>query len=515
MASAQDVANRVPITVGLMLATVMNSLDSTIANVALPHMAGSVSASQDQITWVLTSYIIAAAIMTPLSGWLSIKVGRKLTFLVSIAGFTLASMACGLANSLAEIVIFRLLQGLCGAALIPLSQAVVLDIYPPSQVGQVMAIWGAGAILGPIFGPVLGGWLTDNYSWRWVFFINLPIGILAFAAVWVFMRSDRGQTARPFDFLGFGSLVVFIGGLQMMLDRGPTLDWFSSKEIWIEALCAALGLWVFVTHTLTAKNPFFDRSLALDRNFVTCNVFGFFIGLFLFSTMALLPPVMQGLMGYSVFGAGVVMMPRGLGSFAAMFIVGRLVGRVDTRLILITGLGLCSIALWQMTHFSLDMNGTPFVTSGIIQGLGIGLLFVPLSVTAFATLSPQLRAEGTSVYTLVRNLGSSVGISVMQALNTQQTAVAHADMAGQLNPANPTQGSLNLPGAHGLPPMGGGGGGGGGLDMLNNEITRQAAMVGLIDVFKLMLILTFCIAPLLLLMQRPRTGPSPMELSGE
>src|SRR5580698_9012218 len=277
MASAQDVANRVPITVGLMLATVMNSLDSTIANVALPHMAGSVSASQDQITWVLTSYIIAAAIMTPLSDWLSTRIGRKQMFLFSIAGFTIASMLCGVANNLAEIVVFRLLQGLCGAALIPLSQAVVLDIYPPSQVGQVMAIWGAGAILGPIFGPVLGGWLTDNFSWRWVFFINLPIGIIAFAAVSVFMSKDRGGGARPFDFLGFGALTVFIGGMQLVLDRGPTVDWFSSSEIWIEALCAATGLYVFLVQTITAKNPFFDRKLARDRNFVTCNLFGFFI----------------------------------------------------------------------------------------------------------------------------------------------------------------------------------------------------------------------------------------------
>jgi MFS transporter, DHA2 family, multidrug resistance protein len=509
MASAQDVANRVPITVGLMLATVMNSLDTTIANVALPHMAGSVSASEDQITWVLTSYIIAAAIMTPLAGWLSVRVGRKLTFLVSIAGFTLASMCCGLANSLPEIVVFRLLQGLFGAALIPLSQAVVLDIYPPSQVGQVMAIWGAGAILGPIFGPVLGGWLTDNFSWRWVFFINLPIGILAFAAVWIFMHDDRGEKARPFDFLGFGSLVVFIAGLQLMLDRGPTQDWFSSTEVWIEFLCAVAGLWVFVAHTLTAKHPFFDRRLALDRNFVACNLFGFFIGLFLFSTMALMPPVMQGLMGYSVFGAGLVMMPRGLGSFAAMFVVGRLVGKVDTRLILIVGLGLCSIALWQMTHFDLAMDSKPFVVSGVIQGLGIGLLFVPLSVTAFATLTPTLRAEGTSVYTLIRNLGSSAGISIMQALDTQQTSVAHADMASALSPGNPIQSGMLPQGSLGGP------GGGSALEVLNGEITRQAAMVGLIDVFKVMLVLTFAIAPLLLIMQRPRTAPTPMELSGE
>jgi DHA2 family multidrug resistance protein len=502
MPTPTDFANRVPITVGLMLATVMTSLDTTIANVALPHMAGSVSASQDQITWVLTSYIIAAAIMTPLSGWLSTRIGRKLMFLISIAGFTVASMLCGVAHSLAEIVIFRLLQGLFGAALIPLSQAVVLDIYPPSQVGQVMAIWGAGAILGPILGPVLGGWLTDNLSWRWVFFINLPIGILAFAAIWFFMSKDRGKVARPFDFVGFGALTVFIGGMQLVLDRGPTEDWFSSSEVWIEAICAVIGLYVFVTQTLTAKHPFFDRRLALDRNFVTCNVFGFFIGLFLFSTMALLPPVMQGLMGYSVFGAGLVMMPRGLGSFAAMFVVGRLVGRIDTRLILGVGLGLCGLSLFQMTHFSLTMDATPFVITGVIQGVGIGLLFVPLSVTAFATLTPELRSEGTSVYTLVRNLGSSVGISLMQALFTRQSSVAHADMAAQVQPGNP------------VGPLSGGAGPDGGsmLDTLNNEVTRQAAMVGLIDVFKLMLVLTILVAPLLLIMRKPKAPAGPAEV---
>jgi MFS transporter, DHA2 family, multidrug resistance protein len=505
MATSSDVANRVPITVGLMLATVMNSLDTTIANVALPHMAGSVSASQDQITWVLTSYIIAAAIMTPLSGWLANRFGRKLVFLVSIAGFTVASMLCGVANNLDEIVLFRLLQGLCGAALIPLSQAVVLDIYPPAQVGQVMAIWGAGAILGPIFGPVLGGWLTDNFSWRWVFFINLPIGVLAFSAVWIFMSGDRGKNVRPFDFLGFGALVVFIGALQLMLDRGPTLDWFSAPEIWIEGLLALVGLWVFLVQTFTARHPFFDRALALDRNFVTCNVFGFFIGIFLFSTMALLPPVMQGPMGYSVFGAGLVMMPRGLGSFLAMFVVGRLVGRVDTRLILMGGLGLCSLALLQMSHFSLTMDAKPFVVSGIVQGLGIGLLFVPLSVTAFATLSPAMRSEGTAVYTLVRNMGSSIGISLMEALDTHQAAVAHADMAGQLSPGSPVQSALS-------PSLGGGPGGGTALDMLNGEITRQASMVALVDVFRIMLVMTICIAPLLLIMRKPKAAPSAGEV---
>ncbi len=504
MASAKDVANRVPITIGMMLATVMNSLDTTIANVALPQMRGSLSASPDQITWVLTSYIIAAAIMTPMSGWLSVRVGRKLTFLVSIAGFTIASMLCGVATSLSEIVAFRLLQGLCGAALIPLSQAVLLDIYPPSQVGQMMAVWGAGALLGPIFGPLLGGWLTDNFSWNWVFFINLPVGILAFLAISIFMSHDRSGEARPFDFLGFGALVVFIGGLQLVLDRGPSVDWFSSPEIWTEALCSVAGLYVFLVQTLTAKHPFFDRRLALDRNFVTSNLFGFFIGLLLFSTMALLPPVMQGVMGYSVFEAGLVMMPRGLGSFAAMFVVGRLIGRIDTRLILGAGLGIVGFALLGMSHFDLAMDSTPFVTTGIVQGLGIGLLFVPLSVTAFATLEPTLRAEGTAVYTLIRNMGSSVGISMMEAIDTHETSVAHADMAAHVQPSNPVF-AAGVPSA--MSP-----GTSSGLATLNADITRHASMVALIDVFHLMLLMIFVIAPLLLLMRKPKAATPTAEM---
>ena len=504
--SEHDAANRWPITISIMLATVMNSLDTTIANVALPHMQGSVSASPEQITWVLTSYIVAAAVMTPLSGWLADRIGRKRMFLASIALFTAASMLCGVATSLPEIVLFRLLQGVGGAALIPLSQAVLLDINPPEKHGQAMAIWGAGAILGPILGPALGGYFTEHWSWRWCFYINLPVGILAFLGVFLFISGDRTRSAKRFDFLGFGMLILFISAFQMLLDRGPSQDWFHSREIWAEAILAVIGLWVFVVHTFTTAHPFFDRALIRDRNFVTASVFGFFIGILLFSTMALLPPMMQTLLGYPVLTSGLVSMPRGIGSFLAMFIVGRLVGRVDTRLILMAGLGLCSLALLQMSHFSLTMDSRPFVTSGIIQGLGIGLLFVPLSVTAFATLSPAMRAEGTAVYTLIRNLGSSVGISMMQALDTRQAAVAHADMAGRLSPGNPVQSAL-------LPYLGGGGPGGtSALEMLNGEITRQAAMVALVDVFRLMLLMTICVAPLLLIMRKPKAAPASGEV---
>jgi DHA2 family multidrug resistance protein len=496
MVTQHDAKNRWPITISIMLATVMNSLDTTIANVALPHMQGSVSASPEQITWVLTSYIVSAAVMTPLSGWLADRIGRKRMFLISIGGFTLASMLCGVATSLPEIVIFRVLQGVFGAALIPLSQSVLLDINPPEKHGQAMAIWGAGAILGPILGPALGGYFTDNFSWRWCFYINLPVGILAFLGVLFFISGDRLRSAKRFDFLGFGMLTLFIAAIQMVLDRGPSQDWFQSREIWTEAILAAVGLWVFVIHTFTTPHPFFDRALIRDRNFVTASIFGFFIGILLFSTMALLPPMMQTLMGYPVLTSGLVSMPRGIGSFAAMFFVGRLIGRVDTRAILMAGLVLSCVALWQMMHFDLSMGVTPFVISGLIQGVGIGLLFVPLSTLAFATIPPHLRPEGSSVYTLIRNLGSSVGISIMNALVVANTQTMHDSLASRITPTDPVVRAA-LPKMFDPSTVAG-------LTSLNSEVTRQATMVAYVDDFRLMFLITIACMPMLLLMRKPR-----------
>jgi len=503
MVTQHDAKNRWPITISIMLATVMNSLDTTIANVALPHMQGSVSASPEQITWVLTSYIVSAAIMTPLSGWMADRIGRKRMFLISIGGFTAASMLCGVATSLPEIVLFRVLQGVFGAALIPLSQAVLLDINPPEKHGQAMAIWGAGAILGPILGPALGGYFTENFSWRWCFYINLPIGVLAFLGVLFFISGDRLVRAKRFDFLGFGMLTLFIAAFQMVLDRGPSQDWFQSKEIWTETILAAIGLWVFVIHTFTTDHPFFDKALMRDRNFVTASVFGFFIGILLFSTMALLPPMMQTLMGYPVLTSGLVSMPRGVGSFAAMFFVGRLIGKVDTRLILLAGLVISTAALVQMTHFDLSMTVWPFITSGIVQGLGVGLLFVPLSTLAFATIPPHLRPEGSSVYTLVRNLGSSVGISIMNALVVANTQTMHAALAAHLVTSDAVVRSA-LPAV--LNPTTAAG-----ITALNSEVTRQGSMVAYVDDFRLMLIITIACIPMLLLMRRPkRAGGEPL-----
>ncbi|HEX4096149.1 MAG TPA: DHA2 family efflux MFS transporter permease subunit, partial [Caulobacteraceae bacterium] len=388
MASPQDIANRIPITGALMLATLMYTVDSTVANVALPHIQGSVSASAEEIVWVLTSYIIATAIMTPLSGWLSQKIGRKTMFLWSIAGFTGASILCGVATSLPEIVAFRLIQGIAGASLMPLSQATMLDIYPQKMIPRVMSIWSAAVILGPIIGPTLGGWLTEDFSWRWVFYINVPIGILAFLGTWFFMDRDDGGRERPFDFLGFGALVLFIGGFQLMVDRGPTLDWFDSKEVWLEATVCAVGLWVFIAQTVTAEHPFFHRDLAKDGNFIGTTLFGMFVGVLLFSTSALLPSMMQTLLGYSALQAGVASMTRGVGSLIAFLLVPFVVARFGARAVLLVGIMLSSLALWQMGQFDLSMTPAPIEIAGFIQGLGTGLLFAPLNTLAYAKLAP-------------------------------------------------------------------------------------------------------------------------------
>ena len=487
------------IVASVMTATVMNSLDTTIANVALPHIQGSVSASADQITWVLTSYIVASAIMTPMTGWLASRFGMKLVFMTSIAGFTIASALCGIANSLAEIVGFRLLQGLCGAALVPLSQSILLDIYPKSRHGQAMAVWGMGAMLGPIMGPALGGWLTENYSWRWVFYINLPFGVLALAGFWLFLREKRDANPRKLDFIGFMALSLGIGALQLFLDRGEQKDWFSSTEIWVEMALAGLGFWWAGVQTLTAAQPFINREVLADRNFLICTFFGFFINILLFATLALLPPMLENLMGYPVVTTGLVTAPRGFGTLFSMFLVGRLIGRVDTRIIILTGLALTAYSLWRMTHIDLQMGPELVVTAGITQGFGVGLIFVPLSTVVFATLDPRLRTDAAGLFTLVRNIGSSVGISILEAILVRNTATIHADLIRHVRPDNPNL-ALFAPRGWSLASRQG-------LAFIDAQVTAQAAMVSYVDDFKFMLNIALIVMPLVLLMRPPRGGP--------
>lgn len=482
------------ITAAVMAATVMNSLDSTIANVALPHIQGSVSASSEEITWVLTSYIVAAAIMTPLTGWLAGRFGRKRLMLWSIVGFTVVSGLCGLANSLGELVGFRLLQGVFGAALVPMSQAILLDINPPERHGPAMAVWGMGAILGPIIGPALGGWLTDNLTWRWVFYINLPIGILAFIGLSGFLTETKDAVRPRLDVFGFAMLTLAIGAFQLMLDRGQTKDWFSSLEICVEAGFALFFGYLFVVHTLTAKKPFIDIGMFKDRNFLTGSIFGFFLGTVLFGVLALLPTMLETLMGYPVVLTGLVTAPRGIGTLISMIIVGRIIKRVDARLLIFIGFALAAASLYIMAGFSLQMSERLVIVSGFIQGLGTGLVFVPLTTIAFATLDVKYRNEGAAMFTLTRNIGSAVGISVLQALTIRNAATVHSRLTEGVrldNPALPQGFDFDLPSA---------------VAAMNGQITRQASMVSYIDAFWLLFVLTLAVIPLLLLMRGPRKG---------
>ena len=503
-AAFTPVENRLLITFSVMLATIMQSLDNTIANVALPHMQGSFSATQDQIVWVLTSYIVAAAISIPLTGWLATRFDRKRVFLISIVGFTVTSALCGMSLSLGQIVLFRLLQGVSGAALVPLSQAILFDINHPRDHGKAMAFWGIGVTLGPILGPTLGGWLTENYNWRWVFYINLPIGILAFLGLLFFLPTSEKRRANRFDFFGFIALSVAVGFLQIMLDRGSLKDWFSSTEIIVEGLIAAIAFYLFIIHCLTHKRPFINLALFADANFLIGNIIIFIIGVVIFATLALLPPMLQELMNYSVITTGLVTAPRGIGLMFAMIVVGRLVGRIDTRILMASGAFMTAFSLQQMAHFSLLMDEWPIIETGFLQGFGIGFVYIPLATISFATLSKQLRTEGTAFFNLLRNLGSSIGISVVQALLTHNTQVIHAVLAERVTPYNTAANPAFLAAHIDLASRQG-------LALLNNGITRQASMIAYLDDFKLIMVMTLMLVPLLLLFRRgPKIEDRPM-----
>ena len=419
-----------------MIATLMQALDNTIANVALPHMQGSLGASHDQITWVLTSYVIAAAILTAPVGWLSARFGRKPFFIVSLVGFTITSMLCGLAQSLPQEVVFRFLQGCFGAALVPLSQSVMLDLYPIESRGTAMAIWGTGVMIGPILGPTLGGYLTDIYDWRWVFFINVPFGIAAVAGLVVFLRDRPSNSSLRFDWTGFLALSAALGGLQMLLDRGYSQDWFSSNEIIIEAVVAGLGFYLFIVHMLTAEKPFIPPRIFRDIGFLSGFATMFAVGVVLLGSSALLPPYLQQLGGYSVTQTGLLMTPRGIGTMLVMMIAGRLTRVIDPRLLMGVGVICIAWAMWDMTQWTPDIGLFRLAVVSLIQGAGIALVFIPLQVVGFATLPASLRTDAAALYSLSRNIGSAIGVSATSTLLASSFQQVHSQLAEQITPFN-------------------------------------------------------------------------------
>ena len=487
--SAEPGLRRTMVTISTMAATLLQSLDTTIANVALPYMQGSLSASQDQINWVLTSYIVAAAIMTAPVGWIASRFGRKRIYVICAAGFTFASVLCGLAQDIEQMVLFRLLQGIFGAALVPLAQAVMLDTYTLQERPKAMSIWGMAVMMGPIMGPSLGAWLTETYSWHWVFFVNLPVGLLTVVGLILFMDETNKNQEMRFDWFGFAALAFGIGSLQLALDRGEQLDWLQSNEIVIEFIISGIGFYYFFAHSLTTANPFVQFAMFKDKNFVGGCIFMTVVPLVLYSTMALATPYLETIKGYPILTAGWLLASRGVGTFLSMMIVGRLMRYFEARTLVISGLLVTCLSLYAMTGWTDQTDFNEIAIISTLQGFGFGLVFVPLSTVTFLTLAPRFRGDGTSILTLMRNVGSSVGISIIIAQLTSGTRETYARLSEHVTPFN---NALQMPDVHNLLDLGTNGG----RAMMDGMLNVQAAIIAFARDYELVMIFILASIPL-------------------
>lgn len=501
LTAAEDVAN-LPVenplllTVGIMMASLLQVLDSTIANVAIPHMRSTLGATSDEISWVLTSYIVAVAVAMPITGWLADRIGSRRLFIISVAGFVLSSMLCGMAQNVTEMVLFRALQGATGAFISPLSQAAMIDTNKPSRQAQMMALWGMGIMIGPIMGPILGGWLTENWSWRAVFYVNVPLGAISLLILTAELPS-RAIARRKFDLLGFALIGIMLTSVQLLLDRGNHIDWFDSAEAWVYMWLAASCLWMGVIHLTTTDTPLFQRSLFADANLVFGVLFSLIIGVVMFATMALLPPMLQGLFGYGVIDTGVTLMPRGVGTLITMQISGLLVRRgFDPRPLIALGFLVAAASLWEMSTWSLGVDYWHIAGSGFVQGIGMGLVFMPMNASAFATLTLRSRTDGSSLLNLSRSIGSSIGISVVTTMLSRNLQISHADLAGHVTASFTALVDFSTIDRFQVL-------GDAALGIVDAEVNRQAAMVAYIDDFRLMAWVTLAVVPLVALMRRP------------
>jgi DHA2 family multidrug resistance protein len=490
-------AERLMITLAVMSATLIQVLDTTIVNVALPHMAGQLGATIDQISWVLTSYLVSSAIVMPLTGYFADTLGRKKFLLISISGFVAASALCGIAQNLAEIVLFRLLQGVFGAALVPLSQAIMTDAYPPEERGKAMAIWGLGVMVGPVLGPTLGGWLTDVASWRWTFYINLPVGALSFFLATQYVKSAE-RRERRMDWTGLALLGSGVAGIQYMLDRGTTADWFSAMDIRVAAAIGVVGLVSFTAWSfMRGPRALFDLRIFKDRNFAMACLVMLSMGLGLFGGLVLQPILLEGLLQYPIVTTGLVMAPRGVATAIAMTVAGRLVGKVDVRYLIGTGMVLGAIGSWAMTHYSLEVSLFWIIWPAFVQGLGFGLIFVPLSAIAYLTLPRSRTAEAAGIYSLVRTVGAAAGISIVTTLVTRESQVNWNELGAHVTKFNPAVraylDSLHLSATdpHAMA-------------LIAAQIAQQAEMNALLDVFKLTAWSFVAMLPLVLLLKKSR-----------
>ncbi|MDL2352684.1 MAG: MDR family MFS transporter [Pseudomonadota bacterium] len=489
------VANPLLVAIGVMLASLLQVLDTTIANVAIPHMQSSLGATSDEISWVLTSYIVAVAVAMPITGWLADRIGSRRLFMLSVAGFVLSSMLCGMAQNVGQMVLFRALQGATGAFIGPLSQAAMIDTNKPSRQSQMMAVWGMGIMVGPILGPILGGYLTENWNWRAVFYVNVPLGILSLVIMAATLPS-RDLVRRKFDSFGFVLVALALTALQLLLDRGNHIDWFEAKEAWIYAVLAISAAWMAVIHFATAREPLFHRQLFADPNYVFGLIFSLVIGVVMFATMALLPPMLQRLFGYGVIDTGEALMPRGIGTLMTMQFSGYILRKgFDPRILIAAGFSIAAFSLWEMASWSLETDYSHIASSGFLQGIGMGLVFIPLNASAFATLPPMLRTDGSSLLNLSRSLGSSVGISIVTSQLAHNLQVSHSDLAAHVTSSFTD--IIDVATVDRFQSFGEAG-----LAYIDAMINRQAAMIAYVDDFYLMMWLSLAAVPLVIFMSK-------------
>jgi len=496
------------IAIAVMSSTFMEVLDTTVVNVSLPHIAGSLSASNDEATWTLTSYLVANAIILPLTGWLAGRFGRKRLLMMSVSGFTAASFMCGLAPSLSFLIFFRIIQGACGGGLQPLSQAILLESFPTEKRGQAMAFWALGIVVAPMLGPVAGGWLTDNYSWRWVFYINIPIGILALVLTQIFIFDPpylrRAKTG--IDYWGIGLLAVGIGSLQIMLDKGQEDDWFGSHFIVILAVLAVVGLGALIIRELTTKHPVIDLSVFKYRSYAIGTMLMTLIGFVLYGSTVLLPLLMQVLLGYTATQAGITNLPRGLASFLIMPIVGKLTGKVDSRKLLAIGVGASAYAMYELSKFSLNVGFWNFWWPLTIQGAALGFIFVPLTTVTNDPVPNERMGNATSIFNLMRNIGASIGIAMVQTYQFRKEQVHIHYLGAHVSPSSMTamqfiqgmksyfmqQGSNAVEATHQA------------YQALWGSLLQQAAMLSYNDTFLMMAAVFVSLFPFLLLLRKPK-----------
>lgn len=490
------------ITIALILAPLIQVFDTSLVAVALTHMQGSLSATQDQIAWVLTSYLIALAVMTPFWGAISGRFGRKPLMLASIAGFVVCSLLSGTSDTLTEILIYRFVQGMFGAALIPLAQSSLLSIYPREDFGIAMGWWGVGIMFGPVFGPTLGGYITEYFTWRWTFYLNLPLGLLAFTMVALLVPRTGKRTPRKFNYFGFTMLAITIASVQFILDRGERLDWYDSPTIIILTLIAAGALWVFLVNSLTSTTPFVEPAIFRDRNYVSGIVLRVLFGLMLFGSLVLIPPFLQNQGGYPLIDSGIILAARGAGAMCSALFVGYLLKIVDPRKVIFFGMFLSALTMWQFSTFTQDIDLVSVMIVSFFQGVSFSCFVIPVNTVAFSSMAPENRDAGTSFYSLLNNMGRSLGIALFASYLARNTQANHAILSEKVTKFSDAVRHLELPRVWDLDTMAG-------LRAIDRTVGQQAELIAYINDFRLLAVIIVICMPVLFIMRNPhKAGPA-------